>query len=127
MTGAMSVSAAVSLSMESVSSGRLLFADHVEREAFGDFFQHALRLLGLLEQLGDLRKRGDLDPQLLVQQQRQLVDQVQVPRIGKRDIQRSVLRLHAARSCSGTSDPRGWSGTDRGRSDASRRSTYSQR
>ena len=39
----------------------LFFADHVQREAFGDFFQHALRLLGFLQQIGDLRKRGDLD------------------------------------------------------------------
>ena len=93
MTGAMSESRGGEL----VDGERLVrivfFADHVEREAFGDFFQHALRLLGLLEQVGDLRKRGDLDAQLLVQQQRQLVDQVEIARIGERDIERPVLRL----------------------------------
>ena len=94
MTGAMSLSVGGQL----VDGERLVrvafFADHVEREAFGDLFEHALRLLGLLEQLGDLRERGDLDAQLLVQQQGQLVDQVEVARIGERDIERPVLRLH---------------------------------
>ena len=90
----MSVSVAVSLSMESVSSGFAFFRDHVEREALGDLFEDALRLLGLFEQLGDLRKCGDLDAQLLVEQQRQLVDEVEVARIGERDIERPVLRLH---------------------------------
>ena len=59
MTGAMSLSAAASLSMDSVSSA-FFFADHVEREAFGDFFENALRLLGLLQQVGDLRQGRDL-------------------------------------------------------------------
>ena len=86
MTGAMSLSA-VSLSMESVSSGFSSSPTHVEREAFGDFFEHALRLLGLLEQVRDLRKRRDLDAQLLVQQHRQLVDQVEIAGIGERDLE----------------------------------------
>ena len=92
MTGAMSLSTAVSLSMESVSSEFSSSTDHVQREAFGDLFEHALGLFGLLEQVGDLRKRGDLDPQLLVEQQRQLVDHVEVARIGQGDFERSVLR-----------------------------------
>ncbi len=72
----------------------LFLADHhVQREAFGDLFQHALRLLGFLEQIGNLRQRGDLDVQLLLQQHRQLVDQVQIARIGERDVQVPVLRL----------------------------------
>ena len=72
----------------------LFLADHhVQREAFGDFFEHALGLLGFLEQVGDLRERGDLDVQLLLQQDRQLVDQVEVAGIGERDVQVPVLRL----------------------------------
>ena len=35
--------------------GVLIVADNVERKAFGDFFEHALRLLGFLEQIGNLR------------------------------------------------------------------------
>ena len=73
--------------------GVAVVADHVEREALGDLFENALRLLGLLEQVGDLRERGDLDAQLLVQQQRQFVDQVQVARIGEGDVERAVLRV----------------------------------
>ena len=71
MTGAMSLSAAVSLSMERVSSVFVFVADDVEREALGDFFEHALGLLGFLEQVGNLREGGDFDAQLLVEQQRQ--------------------------------------------------------
>ena len=70
----------------------LFVADDVEREAFGHFFEHALRLLGFLEQVGNLRERGDLDAQLLLQQDGQLVDQVEVARIGQRDVQVPVLR-----------------------------------
>ena len=40
--------------------GVVFVADDIEREAFGDFFEHALRLLGLLEQVGDLRERWRL-------------------------------------------------------------------
>ena len=35
--------------------GILFVADYIERKAFGNFLQHALRLLGLLEQIGNLR------------------------------------------------------------------------
>ena len=70
-----------------------VFGDDVEREAFGDFLEDALRLLGLLEELGNLREGGDFDAQLLVEQQRQFVDQVEIPRIGEGDIEGSVLRV----------------------------------
>ena len=69
-----------------------LIRHHVQREAFGDFLQHALRLLGLLQQLGDLRKRRHFHAQLSVEEQRQFVDQVQISRIGKGYFQRPVLR-----------------------------------
>ena len=35
--------------------GVLVFGDDIEREAFAGFFQHALRLLGLLQDVADLR------------------------------------------------------------------------
>ena len=74
--------------------GIAVFGHHVERESLGDFLQHALRLFGLLQQLGNLREGGHLDEQLAVQQQGKLVDEVQVPRIGQRDLQRAVADLH---------------------------------
>ena len=88
---------------------RVLFvADHVQREAFGDFFEHALRLLGLLEQIGDLRERGDLDPQLLA------AAAAPARRSGS-DCADRRARFRgfrsapaAARNCSGTSDRPGW-------------------
>jgi hypothetical protein len=39
--------------------GVVVAGEHVEGEAFAGFVEHALRLLGLLEQVGDLRERGD--------------------------------------------------------------------
>ena len=48
-------------------------------------------MLGLLEQVGDLRKRRDLDPQLLAQQHGQLVDQAEVARVGQGDVERPVV------------------------------------
>ena len=58
MTGEMSSSAA-RRSMEMFSSALSSSGDDVEGEAFGDFVENALRLLGLLEQVGDLGERGD--------------------------------------------------------------------
>ena len=42
----------------------LVVADDVKREAFGDAFKYALRLLGFLQQIRDLRISGYLDPKL---------------------------------------------------------------
>src|SRR6266702_1440384 len=53
---------------------RFVFADHVEREAFAGIFQNALRLLRLLENLGDLLERRNLGDDALAQQQTDLVD-----------------------------------------------------
>ena len=73
--------------------GVVLVADDVEREAFGDFFEDALGLLGLLEKVGDLGGGGDFDAQLLVEEQAELVDGVEVARIGEGDFEGSVLCL----------------------------------
>ena len=70
-----------------------LVGDDVQGKAFGDFFKNALALLGLLEKLGDLRESGDLYPEFLIEQKPELVDGVEIPRIGQRDIERAVLPL----------------------------------
>src|ERR1035437_9132754 len=70
-----------------------VFGDDVEGEPLGDFLQHALRLLGLLEQFRNLREGGDFDAQLLVEQEGQFIDQVEIARIGEGDIERAVLRV----------------------------------
>ena len=78
--------------MERVSSARfLVFADDLE--AFAGFFQHALRLLGLLQDVGDLLQRRDFGDDALLQQQADLVDHHQLAGIGDRDHQLAVLRL----------------------------------
>ena len=85
-------------------AGLLVFADDVQREAFAGFFQHALRLLGLLEDVADLRQGGNLGEDALAQQQADLVDHHQLAGIGDGDGQPSVLAsLPGERSCSGTS------------------------
>ena len=73
--------------------GVILVADDVERETFGDLFEDALRLFGLLEQIGNLGGGGDLDAQFLVEQQAEFVDGVEIAGIGEGDFERSVLRL----------------------------------
>ena len=85
------------------------------REAFGGFFQHALRLLGLLEQVGDLRERGHLGAQRLTQQQADLVDHHELAGSAMAMSSAPFCALPGARSCSGTSGPREWTGTGRGR------------
>lgn len=73
--------------------GVLVVAHHVERETLRDLVQHALRLLGLLQQVGDLRERCHFDLELALQQDRQFVDEVQVPRVGQRDLQQAGARF----------------------------------
>ena len=70
--------------------GVVVVAYDVEREAFGDFFEDALGLLGLLEEVADLGGSGDFDAQLFVEQEAQLVDHVEVARVGEGDIKGAV-------------------------------------
>ena len=70
--------------------GVILVSDDVERETFGDFFEDALRLLGFLEEIGDLGGGGDFDAEFFVQQQAQFVDRVEVARVGEGDFEGSV-------------------------------------
>ena len=80
--------------MDSVSSAILLVPDHVQREAFGDLVQNALRLLGFLQQVGNLRERRHLHPQLLVQQHAQLIHHAGVARVRHGDLEGPVLPLN---------------------------------
>ncbi len=73
--------------------GVVFVAHDVEREAFGDFFEDALRLLGFLEEVGNLGGGRHLDAEFLVQQQAEFVDRVEVARVGEGDFEGSVLRL----------------------------------
>ena len=75
----------------SLSSSSL---DHLQGEAFGGLVQHALGLLGALQQIVDLRSGGDFDLQLLAQQERQFVGEVQLTGIGHGDHQSVFARFH---------------------------------
>ena len=64
--------------------------DHVQSEAFAGFFQHALRLFRLFQDLADLRESGNLGHDALAQQQADLVDHHELAWIGDRDGELSV-------------------------------------
>ncbi len=72
-------------------AGVFVLAD--DGEAFTGFFQHALRLLGLFEDVGDLLQRGNFGDDALLQQQADLVDHHQLAGIRDRDSQLAVCRL----------------------------------
>ena len=69
---------------------RFVLADHVEREAFARVFQHALGLLGLLQNVGDLLERRNLGDDPLAEQQADFVDHHQLAGVGDGDRQPSV-------------------------------------
>ena len=48
----------------------ILVADDLEGEAFRSLVEHALRLFGALQQVGNLRRRCDFDLQPLAEQER---------------------------------------------------------
>ncbi len=70
--------------------GVLVLDNDVEGEAFAGFFQHALRLLRLLQDVADLRQAGDLGGDAPAQQQADLVDHHQLAGIGDGDHQPAV-------------------------------------
>ena len=69
----------------------LIFADNLE--AFAGLLEHALRLLGLLQDVGDLLERRNLGDDALLQQQADFVDHHQLAGIGNGDRQPPVLRF----------------------------------
>jgi hypothetical protein len=70
----------------------LFLADDLEGEALGGLIEHALGLLGALQQIADLRSGGDFDLQALAEQQRKLVGELQLAGIGHGDGQSVVSR-----------------------------------
>src|SRR5208283_3630264 len=71
----------------------LVLADHVERESLARVFQHAFRLLGLLQNVGDLLQRRNFGDDPLAQQQADLVDHHQLAGIRNCNRQPPVRRL----------------------------------
>ena len=83
----------VSFSIEIFSSLSSSSLDHLQRKAFGGLIEHALRLLGALQQVADLRSGGDLDLQALAEQKRELVGELQLAGVRHGDHQRGIVRL----------------------------------
>ncbi len=72
-------------------AGGFVLAD--DGEAFAGFFEHALRLLGLLENVGNLLERRNLGDDALLQQQADLVDHHQLAGIGDGNGETAVTGL----------------------------------
>ena len=77
MIGLMS-SSEVSFSIEMFSSGLSSDGMHIEGQSLGRFVEHALRLLGLLEQVGDLGEGRDPGDDALAEQSGDLVEHHQL-------------------------------------------------
>ncbi len=71
----------------------VLAGQHVEGQAFACFVQHALRLLGLLQQFGDLRQRGHARNHAPPQQSSNLVQDHQLRRVADCNHQRILALL----------------------------------
>ena len=69
-----------------------VFAD-LKREGLGRLLEHALRLLGALEEVADLPRRRNLDKKLLAKQKRKFVAEQHVAGIGYRNRQQIVLHF----------------------------------
>ena len=92
MMGLMS-SSLVSFSMEMFSSELSSPVSTSKVRPFAGFVQHALRLLGLLQQVGDLRERGHAGNDAMAQQAGDLVQHHQPRGIADGDHQRVLLLL----------------------------------
>ena len=73
--------------------GGVFTGEHVEGKAFGGFVEHALRLLRLLEEVGDLRERGDAGDDARAEQTGDLVEHHEARGVGDGDSKAAVLRL----------------------------------
>ena len=73
--------------------GVFVAGEHVEGEAFAGFVENALRLLGFLEQVGNLRERGDARHDALAEQAGDFVEHHQARRIADSDDERVGLLL----------------------------------
>ena len=66
-------------------AGRFVFADYIQRKSFAGLFQHALRLLGLFENVTDLLERRNFGDNPLAQQKADFIDHHQLAGIGDGD------------------------------------------
>ena len=71
--------------------GVVVAGEHVEGESFAGFVENALRLLGLFQQVGDLRERGHARQDAMAEQAGDLVQHHELRRIADRDHQRFGL------------------------------------
>src|SRR5271170_6109542 len=69
----------------------LIFANDLEREAFGSLVQDALGLLGAFQQVVNLGSGGDFNLQAFAQQERKLVGELELAGIGHGDHQGGVM------------------------------------
>ena len=73
--------------------GVFVAGEHVEGEPFAGFVEHALRLLGFLQQVGNLRERGHAGDDAMAEQAGDLVEHHQARRVADRNHQRVGLLL----------------------------------
>ncbi len=74
-------------------AARVIVVHHVQRKGLAGLVQHALRLLGLLQDVGDFRQRGYPRQHPAVQQQADLVDHVELAGVAERNRQPSIFQL----------------------------------
>ena len=73
--------------------GVVFASEHIEREPFAGLVEHALRLLRLLQQIGDLRERGDAGDDAMTEQAGNFVEHHQPRRIAYGDDEHVRLLL----------------------------------
>src|ERR1041385_2645679 len=71
----------------------LIFMHYAQCKTFAGVFEHALRLLGFLENFADLYARRNLGDDTAIQQQADFVNHHQLAGVGDRNRQTSVLQL----------------------------------
>src|ERR1700704_4943258 len=72
----------------------LVLLDNGQRKCLSRLIEHALGLFSTLQQVADLRGGGDLQDQLLAQQQREFVTQQDLAGLGDSDYQSVALGFH---------------------------------
>ena len=76
---------------DAVLTADLVFMNHIKREAFAGFLEHALGLFRLLEDFADLRQCGNFGDNTLAQKKADLINHHQLAGIGDGDSQASIL------------------------------------
>src|SRR5271156_1623440 len=71
----------------------IIFADNLQREAFGGLIENALGLLCALQEVVNLRCGGDFDLQALAEEERKFVGEMELAGIGEGNDQSRVMRF----------------------------------